>query len=62
MKKWLSYRESALLGRALTVDEVREVMNMARRIASILLLEPSLNSNYQAVTSAPYPWPSRAGR
>ena len=42
IKKWLSYREHKLLGRALTVEEAREVMNMARRIAAILLLEPTL--------------------
>jgi len=46
IKKWLSYRESALLGRALTPDEAREVMNMARRIAAIILLQPALDENY----------------
>ncbi len=50
MKKWLSYRERALLGRSLTVDEVREVTQMARRIAAILLLTPALDANYLAVT------------
>jgi hypothetical protein len=58
IKKWLSYREHKLLGRALTIDEAREVMNIARRIASILLLEPSLDANYQAIKTATYPWPS----
>jgi hypothetical protein len=42
----------------LTTDEAREVMNIARRIAAILLLEPSLNANYQAIKTAAYPWPS----
>ena len=42
MKKWLSYREEKLLGRSLSMDEAREVTNMARRIAAILLLEPAL--------------------
>ncbi len=50
MKKWLSYRERALLGRSLTVEEVREVTHMARRIAAILLLTPALDANYLAVT------------
>ncbi len=36
MKKWLSYREAPILGRPLTIDEVREVQQMARRIAMIL--------------------------
>ena len=56
MKKWLSYREQALLGRALTLDEVREVTNMARRIAAILLLEPALDANYRAVKAECYDW------
>ena len=50
MKKWLSYRERPLLGRSLSVDEVREVTQMARRIAAILLLTPALDANYHAVT------------
>jgi hypothetical protein len=56
MKKWLSYRERELLGRALTLDEVREVTNMARRIAAILLLEPALDENYRAVKANCYDW------
>ena len=56
MKKWLSYREQELLGRALTLDEVREVTNMARRIAAILLLEPALDANYRAVKADCYDW------
>jgi hypothetical protein len=59
IKKWLSYREHKLLGRPLTIDEAREVMNIARRIAAILLLEPALDANYQAIKSATYSWPSR---
>jgi len=35
MKKWLSYREKVLLGRGLKVEEVREVMRMARRLAAV---------------------------
>lgn len=56
MKKWLSYREQELLGRALTPDEVREVTNMARRIAAIILLESELNENYRQVKENNYPW------
>jgi hypothetical protein len=57
IKKWLSFREHKPLGRPLTVDEAREVMNIARRIASILLLEPALDANYQSVKSDVYSWP-----
>jgi len=52
IKKWLSYRELGLLGRALTPDEAREVTHMARRIAALILLQPELDKNYQAVKSA----------
>jgi hypothetical protein len=57
IKKWLSYRELELLSRPLTPDEAREVMNMARRIAAIVLLEPALDANYQAVKDETYLWP-----
>jgi hypothetical protein len=58
IKKWLSYREEKILGRALTKAEVREeVRDMARRIAAILLLEPALDANYQAVKDHAFPWP-----
>ena len=61
MKKWLSYREKALLGRDLKVEEVREVTRMARRIAAILLLQPELDKNYLAVKGNTYAWPQTAG-
>jgi hypothetical protein len=53
------YREHKLLGRPLTTDEAREVMNIARRIASILLLEPSLDANYQPINTEPVLWPQK---
>lgn len=46
MKKWLSYREVELLGRALTLTEANEVRDMSRRIAAILLLSNELDKNY----------------
>jgi len=57
IKKWLSYREKPLLGRALTTDEVRYVQEMARRIAAILLLEPALDANYESIKQHTYRWP-----
>ena len=45
IKKWMSYRERRLLGRDLSLEEAREVMNIARRIAAILLLGDRLNEN-----------------
>jgi Type ISP C-terminal specificity domain len=56
IKKWLSYREHELLKRPLTTDEAREVTNIARRIAAILLLEPALNANYQSIKKSVYSW------
>ena len=38
LKKWLSYRERAVLGRPLTPDEIHHFTTTARRIAAILLL------------------------
>ncbi len=48
LKKWLSYREKALLGRALTSEEVRYLMGCVRRISALLLLEPELDASYAA--------------
>ena len=56
IKKWLSYREFDLLGRALTPDEAREVTHMARRIAALILLQPELDKNYAAVKAQPADW------
>ena len=60
MKKWLSYREKALLGRDLKVEEVREVTRMARREAAILLLQPALDANYMAVKQKTWDWGPRS--
>ena len=38
LKKWLSYRESKVLGRSLLPEEVQHFTNTARRIAAILQL------------------------
>ena len=37
LKKWLSYRESAVLGRRLRADEIRHFTDTARRIAALRL-------------------------
>jgi hypothetical protein len=57
IKKWLSYREEPVMGRALTSDEVRYVTEMARRIAAIVLLQPSLDENYRKCRANTYAWP-----
>ena len=58
IKKWLSYREQKLLGRALNADEAREVMYMVRRLARIVLLQPTLDANYKLAAAHAYPWPA----
>lgn len=52
MKKWLSYREQRVLGRALTMAEIIEVTAMARRLAALVLLQPRLDENYRAIAAA----------
>ena len=59
IKKWLSYREKPLLGRGLTPDEVRYVTEMARRLAAIVALQPSLDDNYRKVIKSTYAWPKK---
>ncbi len=56
LKKWLSYRESALLGRALRLEEVEYVQEVVRRIAAIKLLGPELDANYAAAKGESFAW------
>jgi hypothetical protein len=51
IKKWLSYRETSILGRPITPDEAKWVRGVARRITGLLLLGPELDKNYQAVSA-----------
>jgi len=57
IKKWLSYREKAILGRGLKVEEAEYVTEMARRIAALILMQPELDANYEAVKADTWPWP-----
>ena len=56
LKKWLSYREEAVLGRPLTHTMRSARSWRSRRIAALLLLEPALDANYRAVAASPSPW------
>lgn len=58
VKKWLSYRDRRVLGRALKMDEVVYVTQMVRRLAAVLALTDELDANYaacakNAITPAP---------
>ena len=52
LKKWLSYREAALLGRPLTADEALDFTNHVRRIAALLALHPQLDTHYAATANS----------
>lgn len=58
IKKWLSYREQRVLGRALTMAEIMEVTAMARRLAALVLLQPRLDENYQTAAAATWTPPA----
>lgn len=49
LKKWLSYREFDLLGRALRADEATYFSQVVRRITAILLMGPELDASYQTI-------------
>lgn len=55
LKKWLSYRETKLLGRPLAPEEAVEFTRIARRIAAILLLGPALDASYDTVKATTSP-------
>jgi hypothetical protein len=57
IKKWLSYREEAIFGRALTKEEAREVTGIVRRLATIVLMTDEMNANYSAIRDTALPWP-----
>ena len=44
LKKWLSYRERAVLGRRLQPKEVQYFTDTARRIGALLMMSPSVRS------------------
>ncbi|MBL8886297.1 MAG: hypothetical protein JNK16_06520 [Phycisphaerales bacterium] len=48
VKKWLSYREKRVLGRALKMEEMIYVTEMVRRLAAVLALSSELDANYAA--------------
>jgi hypothetical protein len=56
IKKWLSYRERALLGRDLKAEEARYVTEMVRRIAALVLMQPELDANYERVKADVWEW------
>ncbi|MET0601131.1 MAG: type ISP restriction/modification enzyme [Baekduia sp.] len=59
LRKWLSYREAPILGRSLTLGEVRQFRSIARRVTALSLLTPQFDANYRVaagvVDQEPFP-------
>ncbi len=60
LRKFLSYREHPLLGRALTSAEIRYVRDVARRLAALRMMGTELDANYRACAAAHRPFDSMA--
>lgn len=52
LRKWLSYRDAAVLARPLSVAEAREFTSIARRLTQLALLGPELDANYRVAAGA----------
>ncbi len=57
LKKWLSYRDESVLGRALNKDEAREVTSIIRHLMVLVLIGDELDANYKLARDNSYsPW------
>ncbi len=56
LKKWLSYRDREVIGRPITVAEAREAVAVVRRLTAYILIQPELDSNYDAIKKTAYDW------
>ena len=56
LKKWLSYRAYAVIDRPLTLEEVNDFRDTARRLAALRLMGDELDQNHQACAEASWPW------
>lgn len=56
LKKWLSYREATVLGRALTGEEALHFAKTARRITEILCMGPALDTAHAKARDCAVPW------
>lgn len=56
LKKWLSYRESEVLGRALTGEEAMHFTKTARRITEILCMGPALDATHALARDCAVSW------
>lgn len=56
LKKWLSYRETAIMGRPLRGEEVLHFAHTARRITEILAMGPELNATHDEARTDAIVW------
>lgn len=52
VKKWLSYREYKVLGRALKSEELTYITEVVRRLKALLVLAGELDANYRKAAAA----------
>jgi hypothetical protein len=52
LRKWLSYRDEAVLGRSISREEARQFQSIARRLTELVLLTSDLDANYRAATGS----------
>jgi hypothetical protein len=57
LRKWLSYRDKSVIGRDLTIAEVRQFSSICLRLTQLVLLKPQLDANYLAVVASAKPLP-----
>ncbi|MDS4057098.1 MAG: type ISP restriction/modification enzyme, partial [Candidatus Contendobacter sp.] len=57
VKKWLSYREKAVLGRDLRLDEAVYLTDLIRRLAALVALRPQLDTGYAAARDQTWKMP-----
>ena len=57
IRKWLSYRDRSILGRAISGEEAEHVTAMARRISILLLMTDRLDASYRACRDDAWEWP-----
>jgi hypothetical protein len=60
LKKWLSYRETEIMGRPLRGEEILHFAQTARRITEILAMGPALNETHELARGDAVIWPSDA--
>jgi hypothetical protein len=56
LKKWLSYRETEVLGRPLRGDEILHFAQTARRITEVLAMGPALDACHELVCDGALNW------